>query len=269
MATPKFYHRPTTLPDALSFFIHGNNEALAGGAVTLDKLDVDFDSFIDLQGIPELKRIEQKGGAWVVGAACSLQQVLDIPDLPPVVIRALTRAITLNQRNGTSVGESLMQRAKFQEWITALYTLEASVHYLLSGGAAIIDMIWNQPEGLITGLQIPLLGAREALGSAHVARTPADAPIVDAVAFMRANEQRQIEVAFCTVSGIHEDRPQQITFALEGQLLSEDAIKAAVEQHSIQATYADYRGSVEYRAAMARVCIQRALMECVEQIGKR
>jgi CO/xanthine dehydrogenase FAD-binding subunit len=266
MASPKFYHRPKTVQEALSLTARGNNIALAGGAVTLDRLEVEFDSFIDLQDIPELKRIEPKGGAWVVGASCSLQQVLEIPDLPAVVIRALTRAVTLNQRNGASVGESLRQRNKFQEWITALYTLEAPVHYLLPGGAAIIDMIWNQHEGIIAGLQIPLLGEREALGSAHVARTPADAPIVDAVAFMRASDQQQIEVVFCTVSGINEDRPTQITFSLEGQPLIEVAVKAAVDQHSIQATYADYRGSAEYRAAMARVCIQRALMECVEQL---
>lgn len=266
MTTPKFYHRPKTLPDALSLSIHGNNQALAGGAATLATLDVEFDSFIDLQDIPELKRIEQKGGAWAVGAACSLQQVLKVPDLPPVVISALTRAVTLNQRNGTSVGESLMQRSKFPEWITALHTLEASAHYLLPGNAAIIDMIWNSHEGIITALQIPLLGQREVLGAAHVARTPADAPIVNAVGFMRASEQHQIEVAFCTVSAINEVHPQQITFALEGQPLTEATIKAAVEQHSIQATYADYRGSAEYRAAMARVCIQRALMECVEQL---
>ncbi|MBI5671348.1 MAG: FAD binding domain-containing protein [Chloroflexi bacterium] len=272
MANPKHYYRPTTLAEALELAQQPDTVALAGGNVVLGRLDVPFETLVDLQAIPELNQVQQEANGWYdIGAACSLQQVAGLPGLPEVMRRSLTRAIPLNQRNGTSVGESLVQPARFPEWVAALVAHDIAIHQLLPNGDTVTfaasDAI-PQPsnrdlwQGIITGISIPPLEASDSLGAAYVARTPADQPIVCAAVFLRLDGSGCVETVFPALSGVSESPVTTVMLPLNGQSLTEAAISRAVDSVSGLTPVSDHNGSAEYRVAMARVLLHRALLEC-------
>lgn len=280
MATPKVYHRPTTLAEALQLAVQPGSAALAGGAAAFNRLDAAMDIFIDLQAVPELNRIERQEGGWLVGGACRLEQIVELAGLPETLRRALVRAVPVNLRNGISAAESLLRPAYFGEWVTALAALDAGVWRALPGGQTETFSITETAlveggggrrlaEGIITGLFIPALKAGEALEAAFVARTPADAPIVSAAAFVQVDGRGSVETAFVALHGVSAAPALNIHLpVLQGQTLDEPSIAAAarlaVEGIS---PMSDYRGSADYRAAMASVLARRALEACRESLS--
>ncbi len=276
MANPKTYHRPPTLSAALELAGHPDTLALAGGAATFGTFDVPYATVIDLQAVPELRQIESQGDGWHIGAACSLQQVVELPGLPDALRQSLTRAVPLNLRNGTTVGESLLQPARFPDWITVLLAHDVAVHH------------WTQPEdealyaiteallepaacdlrqGIIGSVTIPALEAGEALGTAVVARTPADAPIVSAAVFVRLDAVGRVETVFPAVYGATAAPFAIVSLPLLGQPFEMDTIQHAVQQMTGLNPISDSLGSAGYRAEMVRVLVRRALLDCREQLN--
>lgn len=280
MATPKVYHRPTTLAEALQLAVQPGSAALAGGAATFDRLDAAMDIFIDLQVVPELNRIARQEGGWLVGGACRLEQIVGLAGLPETLRRALVRAVPVNLRNGTSAAESLLRPAYFGEWLAALAALDAGIQRALPGGQTETFSITettliegaqgrNLAEGIITGLFIPALTAGEALEAAFVARTPADVPIVSAAAFVWVDGRGLVETAFVALHGVSAAPALNIHLpVLQGRTLDEPSLAAAarlaVEGIS---PMSDYRGSAAYRAAIASVLARRALEACRESLS--
>jgi CO/xanthine dehydrogenase FAD-binding subunit len=270
MTTPVRYHRPATLTEALQLAQEPGAIALAGGAATFGALDLPYQSVVDLQGIPELKRVEAGESNIYFGAACSLQQVAETAEVPLVVRRSLTRANPLNVRHGASVGESLLQPTRFPEWLVVLAAHDAGVEYLTFKGkssvASVSELLGEDDpfaDKLITGLHVPLPGNGEALGSAHIARTPADAPILCAAAFLQV-EGEKVEMAFAALYGASAQPILRLHLtALEGHPLSNENIRAAAESVSDQVEpLSDALASADYRRAMASVVLRRALEDC-------
>lgn len=279
MATPKVYHRPTTLAEALQLAVQPGSAALAGGAATFNRLDAAMDIFIDLQAVSELNRIERHEGGWLVGGACRLEQIVELAGLPETLRCALTRAVPVNLRNGTSAAESLLRPAYFGEWVAALAALDAGVRRALPGGqtetfsitetALVEGGSRNLADGILTGLFIPALKASEALEAAFVARTPADVPIVSAAAFVRVDGRGSVETAFVALHGVSAAPALNIHLpVLQGRTLDESSIAAAARLAAEGLTpVSDYRGSAAYRAAMASVLARRALEACRESLS--
>jgi CO/xanthine dehydrogenase FAD-binding subunit len=270
MSNPVTYHRPTNLIDALALARQSGAIALAGGAATFGSLELPYQIVVDLQSIPELKRIEAGESNLYFGAGCSLQQVIETAEVPLVVRRSLTRAVPLNWRNGVSVGESLMQAAHFPEWLAVLTAHDAGVEYFSADQKAEVQAVSEllQEENpfaskIATGLHIPLLGHGEALGSAHIARTPADHPILCAAVFVQAEGDR-VEMAFASLGAGSAAPHQRLHLtALEGQPFSDDAIQGAAAAASAGLNLGgDHLASAAYRQAMAPVLLRRALEDC-------
>jgi len=122
---------------------------------------------------------------------------------------------------------------------------------------------------IVTHLILPILRNRQALGAAFVARTPTDDPIVNAAVCVWLNESRVVSWAQAGLGGV-SDRPviRVDLRTLEGKPIDEANIAHAA---NFVTTFAkpvgDYLGSAEYRRGMARVTVQRALMECKQQLG--
>jgi aerobic carbon-monoxide dehydrogenase medium subunit len=95
-----------------------------------------------------------------------------------------------------------------------------------------------------------------------VGRSPTDKPIVCAAAFISVSEGLAEEVRVA-VSGL-APRPVRLhktEHMLRGQLLGPDRVAHALEPalHELDAI-GDYRGSAEYRLAMAEVLSRRAVL---------
>ncbi len=277
MANPKTYLRPTTLDQASELAQQPDSLLLAGGALALGTLDLPYTTVIDLQAIPELNRLEMDEGGVTVGSAVKLEQLLGWDQLPEVFRQALTRALPANVRTNLSILESLRERRHpmLREWLAAITAHDIGVEWLKDG-----QRDWESIAGLlvhadefdhlfITSIDIPAVPQRQALGSAFVARTPADVPIVNAAVYVYLNEENTVESMFGALCGVSTD--PVLAFTLEtliGNPLDAANIASAVKAvATLVDPVSDYLGSAEYRREMARVCVERALTECLEQFS--
>ncbi len=278
MTNPRNYYRPQTLTEALQLAGQPDTVALAGGAMTLDTLDVSFSTFVDLQDVPELKKIEAGTAGYTIGGAVTLQQVVDLPDLHPVIRRSLTRAIPLNHRNGTSVAESLLNPQRFSEWLAVLSAWDAGIQLTFPDGTSdtrsLAAMLqgWDERklgDGIITAVNIFEYPERKyGLGASFVARTPADDPIVCAAIYISLEADGKIRVVYPVIYGISSEPVINICAngTFDGASVNELTVDSLIQSLKLNSTYSDYRGSAEYRGEMAKVCLKRAMLECMEQL---
>jgi carbon-monoxide dehydrogenase medium subunit len=209
-------------------------------------------------------------GGWSIEADAPLQAVLDRTDTPPLLRRTLTGALSWQIRNETSVGRALKATRTAPQWLAALLALGATVTIDGEGGPTQIPLealLQREAEGKVSGLHVPPGGPGQRWGKAHVARTPADIPIVAAVAVVELadNIVHQARVAL-TGAWPETARLAEAPAQLVGAALDETAIEAvaaAVEQEA--APRDDFLGSQEYRRAMAGVLTRRALEACRRQ----
>lgn len=279
MANPQTYLRPTTLDEARQHAARPASIAFAGGALLLAGFDLPYETVIDLQAIPELNRIDVSDSAVTLGGAVRLQQIIDETPLPPVFKRSLTRYLPLNQRNGTSIAESLIVPRPPTEWLAALTAHDVGVEVLDRDGQRTVYQLGERVEtgaestlhsGIITTITIPLLTDREAIGTAFVARTPADDPIVNVAAFVRLDDDSTIATALLAICGASNKpvRLIDLSEALEGDPLDDEPIAAAANLVTAAVEpVADWRGSADYRRAMAGVLTRRALVDAQEHLS--
>ena len=210
------------------------------------------------------------GGVWSVDADASLQSVLDRADTPPLLRRALTGVLSWQTRNQTLVRRTLTSPRLAPQWVAALLALGATVTVDGDGGPADISLesLLERKSGVtVSALHVPLGGPGRRWGEARVSRTPADEPIVAAVAVvdLAGEAVRQARVA---LTGVWPEPVRLATAAdqlvggvLDGPCIQ--AVSAAVEDEV--APTGDFLGSDEYRRAMAGVTARRALEECLRQ----
>jgi CO/xanthine dehydrogenase FAD-binding subunit len=278
MHNPKKYHRPKTLDAALQLASQPGMLAVAGGALTFGALEIPYEAVVDLQDIPELRQIEVRGNSVSIGGAVTLQQVVESPLVPDALKRSITRTLPLNIRHAASVAESLISNEPLREWLAALVAWDVGVEQLLPTGERAVSGIASLLEGAIertlksgimTRLDIPVLSEREAFGMAFVSRTPADSPIVNAAVYVMLDSRGNVETAFVALCGVSLDVVLNLPLStLSGNPLNEANIASAAKWVMAQVDpVGDYNGSAEYRREMARVTVQRALMDCKNQLG--
>jgi CO/xanthine dehydrogenase FAD-binding subunit len=277
MHNPKHYYRPKTLDEAIKLANQPGTLAIAGGALVFGTLELAYEAIVDLQDVAELKKIELRGDSVSVGGAATLQQVIESPLVPDVLKRSVTRTIPLNNRNGTSVAESVIVSDPPREWFAALVAWDVGVEQILPNGQQVIDGLASLLKGttdqtlrsgIISRLDIPILGEREAVGTAFVARTPSDMPIVNAAVYVMLDDDSKIEKAFAGLGGVSTLVASISLEPLYFQSLSDTAIADTATWLMTQVEpVGDYLGSADYRREMTRVTVQRALNECREQLG--
>jgi CO/xanthine dehydrogenase FAD-binding subunit len=206
---------------------------------------------------------------WSIDADALLQAVLDDPACPPLFRQPLTGAISWQVRNETPVRKALTSPRVVPQWVAALLALGATV--TAEGTEIPLEtLLRSRVEGTISALHVPPLpplNPPPTGGEAHVGRTPADEPIVAAVAVveMDGDTVRQARVA---LTGVWPEpvRLAEAVAQLVGGPLDEDSIRAvAAAVKEEVAPRGDFRGSEEYRRAMAGVMTRRALEQCLRQ----
>lgn len=266
------YLRPTTLDDALTLLRRPGVRTvpLAGGVWLVPRLrrDVDVpapldepvDAVVDLADLG-LSFIELEGqpghGSLRLGATTTLEQISDSALCRQLIggllAQAAQRAAPLNQRNAATLAGVVLGAETTSELLLALLALDAQVAIAASEPAlvALDDLVAALPPylagGLITEITLPWPGETVQAGTARVARTPADQPIVAAVAIVDGNRRRLV------VGGVAA-QPLLVPLAEEDDLPT--ALEARLAGVSL---LSDWQGSAEYRREMALVLGRRAL----------
>jgi CO/xanthine dehydrogenase FAD-binding subunit len=208
------------------------------------------------------------GDVWSVDADAPLQSVLDRADTPPLLRQALTGVLPWQTRNETPVRRTLTSPRLVPQWAAALLALGATVTVEGDDGPAEVpveSVLQRQAKGVVSALHVELGSVR--WGEARVARTPADEPIVSAIAVIGMDNDvvRQARVA---LAGAWPE-PARLAKAparLAGGPLDAERIQAVADGVAEEVDpRGDFLGSEEYRRAMANVTTRRALEACLRQ----
>lgn len=207
---------------------------------------------------------------WTVDPARSVQSVLDDPMCLPLARRGLKDAHSWQIRNEMTVDRTLRASHLMPQWVAALLALGAAVTVEGRDGLAEISLdalVRGEAKGEIGALHIPVAAATGRWGEAHVARTPADEPVVAAFAVveMRGDTVHAARVALTGVWS-RAVRLAQAPGALVGGMLTAGRIGEVVASIENEVEpQGDYRGSAAYRRAMAGVSTRRALEACMRR----
>jgi probable selenate reductase FAD-binding subunit len=266
------YYLPHSLDEALSLLQCQGTLPLAGGQYLLASQRPDVQALVDLQAI-KINSLAIGGGQLRIGAMVRLQQLVESPDVPPMLAEAARREGALTYRYAATVGGTIVSHDPSSRVLLSLLVMDARVNLRRVGDGRTLglDELLDDPAGaiqggLITGVTVPA----EAIGTAtaDVARTPSDRPIVAAAVYLvrAGNTCSEARIALGGVAG----RPVRLRSAearLAGQPFSESlAADVAAESAAGLQPRSDFRGGSEYRRAMAAVLMRRALVEAWSKI---
>lgn len=258
------YSCPQTIAEAVELLQQSGRRAipLAGGTWLTPRLrnDIDMpaslagevDVVVDLAELPlnYISSDSQLGSGFLrIGAMTRLAQVMDDPLCQSLAAGILAegarRAGPANLRNSATVGGCSAVRGQVVEFTLALAALDAQL--VFAGGAGEQGVLSPLSGQLITEIRVPWGAAGARGGLARVARTPADQPIVAAAAVVSDSGVRVV------LGGVAAEAIV-VAGATTGEIDEAIAARLAAAQ-----PFADFRGSVEYRQAMAPIIARRAL----------
>jgi CO/xanthine dehydrogenase FAD-binding subunit len=245
------YHRPSSLDEALRLLSRATpvTVPLSGGTGLSHHTGADVE-VVDLQALG-MNRISERGKVLHVGAATTLQQLLEMPGCPPDLASALRLEAPLNVRNSASIAGTLVMADGRSTLVGALLALDAQLSLRLAEADRMALGEFLPRRGLfrtsylIAEVEWPL-GVGVAFD--YVARTPADHPIVG-VAIVRWPSGR-IRATVCGWGA-------SPMLALDGPDAAgvETAVRSALHDAG------DAWGSASYRmdaaATLARRCLSR------------
>lgn len=265
----KTIHKPETKAEALTLLTQQGTFPLYGGAALQRHPRPDVEAAIDLSRLG-LDRAAKDGDALRLGSMMTLERArqtcLERGDPHPLLgglARALKEDLPETLRHTFTLGDLLVERDPQSVTITLLLALDARIAVAgaeemlsVAGWLASGDAAWR---ALVTHVSVPRGPAQAAVVFEKVARTPADAPIVGAVAAAWADgKARHTGLALCGVA------PWPLAQPEAARLFDKtDDMDAALDALDLDPPD-DHWGSREYRAEMARVLTRRVLTEVAE-----
>ncbi|MCC7209092.1 MAG: FAD binding domain-containing protein [Anaerolineae bacterium] len=243
-------HRPQTIEEAAALVRRNGVYPIYGSGAYLVRLDLrDVQGAVDL-GRAVNDRVGVSAGAPWIGGCATLETIAGADAQLGALVRD-DAPVTL--RHTLTLGDVLMEAPPDSLLLAALVGLDAQIvtpdrDRLPVGNWLALDLAARHNR-IVERVELPryaLVAAsgRRALSIAleKVGRTPADAPIVAALGF--AETQRPDAPAFAIVVGVD---------------------RAPVRyQDGLRSARSDYKGSAEYRSAMARTLAEAAMARALD-----
>lgn len=239
MVTASAYWRPSTITQAFELLERPGAVVLAGGTRLNEGSSAEQVEVVDLQALHLDDLRAEPGNVLRIGAMVTLQRLVDSDDVPDVVREAARREQPSTLRAQGTVGGCVATGHAESELVAALLVHEAVVQVASSDvtEAFPLERVLDV-EPLLRGCVVTSLSIRTdgATAVARTARTPADRSIV--AAFGRRT-------------------PYGPRFALTGVARTPILVEPGEELRPA----GDFRGSGEYRRALADVLIARVVEE--------
>jgi CO/xanthine dehydrogenase FAD-binding subunit len=255
-------HRPTDIGEAVKLLRRKKvrTVALAGGTALVGEGGPDIEAIVDLDGLG-LDKIERRAEVVTLGATARLQTIVDeLGDIAGgLLAEAAHRMAGWHVRNAATLGGTLFTAPPSAPLLPLLSALGAEVTlYAPKKSSVGIANFLAQRDGrtedgaLLTEIHFEVPPDAVGFGFAHVGRTPADDPIVCAIA--RAGD----DAPGVWLGGVG---PSVVALPGDDMDVLHDTIAALPELPS------DFLGSAEYRADIAAVLAHRALAQARAHTG--
>ena len=240
----KAYHRPSSIEETLQLLSRPgvNTVIVGGGTYIVAHMPELVDEVVDLQAL-NLNNINYTGQGLTLGSMVTLQTLVEEEQAPAFLREAARREGPNTLRQTATIGGLIAGFDKESELLAAFLVCDAQVAVHTKSGLkhlALPHFLRDIPSalagGIITSVSLSTLGKT---ASERVARTPADRPIVAAVA--RRGPDDKTRLALCGVA----NTPVLVDW--------ERDIKAAITPPH------DFRGSAEYRRQMAATLAKRVI----------
>jgi CO/xanthine dehydrogenase FAD-binding subunit len=237
--------KPETLADAQTQCAQAGVYPLYGGGAYLLRASArQAEAVVDLNGLLDAGCIADVGG-FMVGPCATLHT---LAEADPNFNQIIRDEYVLTLRNTLTLGDVLMESLPDSLLMALLVALDGQV--TLVDGRQLSMAAWFALEGrqqtIIKEVYLPNYQAKSvAVVFRKVARTPADAPIVGMIGVARQRAGAEVPEAFAVVVGL-----------------------AAYPVHyaaNMPSRRDDYRGSNEYRAAMAHVLSSQTTTAALER----
>jgi CO/xanthine dehydrogenase FAD-binding subunit len=244
MANVSAYLRPATLDDALACLGRPGAVVVGGGTIVNATRALEPVVVVDLQDLP-IDAIEPDGeGGLLIGATATLQRIADDAGVPASIREAARREAPSTLRTLATVGGLVATADPSSELLATLLVHEGEVRLAGRDGAHAVTLAALLEDGrqladkIITAVRVETGGAT---ATARTARTRADRAIVAAIARRATDGQRRL--------------------ALTGVAAMPLLVPATPDAAGDLDPPGDYRGSAEYRRALAAVLARRVLEE--------
>lgn len=270
----KTMHKPATVEEAAALLHQPATYPLYGGpALQRHPRPAEIEAAVDL-GALGLDYVRDSENSLRMGSMLTLEQVrracLERGDQHPKlagIAAALREDLPETLRHTLRLGDLLMERDPQSLTLTTLLALGAvlkradvAMHFTMAAWLAASE---DSRRYLIAQMRLLSGPQRAAVAIEKVARTPADAPIVAAVAYVEGNGAGKVcysSLALCGVAATPVPQPEVV------HVLDDTGdLDAALAQLRLDPP-GDHWGSAEYRAEMARIVARRALTRAIEQI---
>lgn len=236
-----YYHRPDDVRIAAQI-IH-ENEGIPIYVYYLER-KIDSDSvFVDLQNCG-LDKIESTEDQLIIGSSVSLEQILEIPNCPFSLKKAIKLDEQLNRRNMLSLADILLEGDGSSPILTVLLAMDAKIIYALDESEMKVgDFLALKVARLISAVQIPINASTvyETISS-----TPSDRPLVGAA--LTKWESGRIRLALGGAGKV----PLLVVDGKGIQGIEKAAASAYLDA-------GDFRASKEYRSKMAQILTTRCV----------
>jgi len=280
------YHQPGTLAEALKLLKEHGNEAkvLSGGISLLPMLKLrlaSFEHLVDINRVPGLDYIKEKGGNLCIGAM-TRQATLERSDVIKSKFPILADAVPLIAdplvRNRGTIGGNVANGDPGNDQPAIMIALGAT--YVVQGGKertiaanqfykGLYDTALGRNE-ILTEIRIPVPPARSGGAYTKLKRKTGDFAVAAAAVQVTLGKNGAIESAriALTNAGLTPVEAVDAGKYLSGKMPDDKTLMEAAKMAAAKSSpSADVRGSVEYKKEMARVLTARALKSAVQRAG--
>jgi carbon-monoxide dehydrogenase medium subunit len=279
---PFDYHRPETAAEAVGLLaelgeLGGEAKILAGGQSLVPMLALRltvFEHLVDIGRIDELRGVERRDGALLVGAGTTEATVEHDPEVAaavPLLARATPFVGHFQIRNRGTVGGSLAHADPAAEYPAVALALDAELEALSPRGtrripaAEFFTGLWStalEPDELLTGASFPVWSGRCGFAVEEFARRHGDFAIAGAAVAVELGGDDRIRRCGIGLIGLGSTPVRAAaaeaaaTGAAIGDLDAEEVGRLAVAD--LDAVPSDLHGSSEYRVRVGAAMVARA-----------
>ena len=252
--------QPEKLETAYQVLTNKRNNTILGGCAFLKLGSKRISTAIDLSNL-NLNYIKEQDGFIEIGAMTSLRELethtLLREQFNGLLPKAVSSIIGVQFRNCVTVGASVFAKYGFSDVITALLVLDTEVELYKGGRMPLADFL-KQPKvkDILVRLWIKL-DTRHAT-YLNLRKSASDYSILN-VAVSKLDNQWTIVVGA---------RPRRASIAIKASAalsqgsLSDAEMEEAAKQAAEELSFGtNMRGTAEYRKALCKVLVKRAIME--------